>query len=69
MPDIKNYYLDLKEVLKLSGFSSDTIISLYEKILHNDYTESGNTSVFYSLYNSGFLKEIRVDKVNEVLDE
>jgi hypothetical protein len=67
---IENYYLDLDKVNSLkSQEEKDRIHSYYMDMMHffSDKRESMGKSIFYTLYQSDFLKEVRDEKIEKVL--
>lgn len=70
MIKIDNYYLDLNKVKELqSDKERDKIHSYYFDMMscfHEKRNSMGN-SIFYTLYKAGYLKELRDDKINQVL--
>jgi hypothetical protein len=67
---IENYYLDLDKVNTLkSKEEKDRIHSYYLDMMHcfSDKRENMGKSIFYTLYRSDFLKEVRDEKIGKVL--
>lgn len=67
---IENYYLDLDKVNSLnSKEEKDRIHIYYMDMMHcfSDKRESIGKSIFYTLYQSDFLKEVRDEKIEKVL--
>lgn len=67
---IENYYLDLDKVNSLkSKEEKDRIHSYYMDMMHcfSEKRESMAKSIFYTLYQSDFLKEVRDEKIEKVL--
>ena len=69
--NFKNYYLDLKELSKLNDDLSNRIHDYYREMLFSkqDGRDDMAISIFNTLWNSGFLKEVRDKKINQILDE
>lgn len=66
----KNYYLDLEKVNKLeSKEEKQRIHNYYMDMLHssNDKRHEIATSLFHTLYNNGYLKEVRDEKLDKIL--
>ena len=64
--NIKNYYLDLDKVRKLTDDEERSKIHDY----YRDLVSGGITnieSIFNTLYYNGFLKEIREEKIEKIL--
>jgi hypothetical protein len=66
---IENYYLDLEEVSKKSKEEQDRIHSYYIDMLncYHDKRENMGKSIFYTLYTSKYIKEIRDEKIEKIL--
>jgi hypothetical protein len=66
---IENYYLDLEKVSQKSKEEQDRIHSYYMEMMHcfSDKRESMGKSIFYTLYTSEYLKEIRDEKIEKLL--
>jgi hypothetical protein len=68
--DYSNYYLDLAKVgeLKTQG-DKDRINSYYSDMLHssNDKRDQVAKSLFHTLFKNGYLKEIRDEKIEQIL--
>jgi len=67
---IENYYLDLDKVNSLNSIEEkDRIHSYYIDMMHcfSDKRENMGKSIFYTLYQSDFLKEVRDEKIEKVL--
>lgn len=65
-----NYYLDLKKVNKLSSKEEkDQIHRYYVDMMHffSDGRNSMAMSIFNTLNQSGYLKEIRDEKIDKIL--
>lgn len=70
MMKIDNYYLDLNKVSELkSNEEKEKIHSYYYDLLScfSDGRSSMGNSIFYTLYKAGYLRELRDDKINQVL--
>lgn len=68
--NIDTYYLDLEKVSKLQTTEErDRIHSYYMDMMScfSDNRKSIGTSIFYTLYQAGFLKEIRDEKLDKIL--
>lgn len=65
----ENYYLDLDKVSKLTDKDSDRIHGYYTDMMHhfNDEREKIATSIFNTLNEAGYLKEIRTEKIEKIL--
>ena len=65
----ENYYLDLEKVSKLTDKDSDRIHGYYTDMMHhfNDSREKIATSIFNTLNEGGYLKEIRTEKIEKIL--
>jgi DNA-directed RNA polymerase specialized sigma54-like protein len=65
----ENYYLDLEKVSKLTDKDSDRIHGYYTDMMHhfNDDREKIATSIFNTLNEGGYLKEIRTEKIEKIL--
>jgi hypothetical protein len=67
---IENYYLDLDKVSSLNSMEEkDRIHSYYLDMMHcfSDKRDNMGKSIFYTLYQSDFLKEVRDEKIEKVL--
>lgn len=67
---MENYYLDLEKVSEIKEKDEkDRIHGYYMEMMHSfmDNRESMAISIFYTLNESGYLKEIREEKLNRVL--
>jgi len=66
---IENYYLDLGSLSELEDREKEIIHSYYRDMLHsfNDNRRSMAESMFHTLYSSGYLKEVRDEKLNKLL--
>ena len=68
--DYSNYYLDLEKVgeLKTQG-DKDKIHNYYTDMLHSasEKREQIAKSIFNTLYNNKYLKEVRDEKIEQVL--
>ena len=65
-----NYYLDLDKINDLSTHQEkDQIHRYYMEMMHsfNDGRNSVGMSIFHTLSQSGYLKEIRSEKIDKVL--
>lgn len=68
--NIDTYYLDLEMVSKLQTTEERDRIHTYYMDMMNCFSEnrkSIGTSIFYTLYQAGFLKEIRDEKLDKIL--
>ena len=68
--DITQYYLDLKKVSKIdSEEERKQIHRYYTDMLHyfTDKRDSMGLSIFNTLSESGYLKEIRSKKIDQIL--
>jgi hypothetical protein len=68
---LENYYLDLNKLEKLAIEDKKTIHDYYRDMIysHNDGRTSISDSIFLTLYNNGYLIDIRAEKINNILDE
>jgi superfamily II helicase len=68
---LKNYYLDLQKVSKLSKRVQDRIDRYYQDMLHcnNDGRTDMAMSFFNTLSQAGYLRELRSEKISKILDE
>jgi hypothetical protein len=67
---IENYYLDLEKVNSLSTKEEKEQIHRYYMDMMHSFTEGRNSigmSIFNTLNQSGYLKEIRSEKIDKVL--
>lgn len=67
---IDNYYLDLEKVCGLkSKEEKQRIHNYYTDMLHSahDNRDGVAKSLFHTLYNNGYLKEVREEKIDKVL--
>lgn len=65
-----NYYLDLDKINSLSSDSEKEQIHRYYMdmmLFFDDKKESTAASIFNTLYEAGYLKEIREEKLKKVL--
>lgn len=65
-----NYYLDLEKVNSLSSKEEkDQIHRYYMEMMHSfiDKRESMGMSLFNTLNQSGYLREIRSEKIDKIL--
>lgn len=66
---LENYYLDLKKVDKLPKRQQTIIDRYYQDMLHCN--SDGRTSIAVSLFNTlsqaGFIKELRTEKIDKIL--
>lgn len=68
--NIDTYYLDLEKVSKLQTTEERDRIHTYYMDMMSSFSEnrkSIGTSIFYTLYQAGFLKEIRDEKLDKIL--
>lgn len=65
----ENYYLDLEKVSKLIDKDSDRIHNYYTDMLHSfhDGRVKLATSIFNTLNEAGYLKEIRSERIEKLL--
>jgi predicted RNA-binding protein associated with RNAse of E/G family len=71
MVKIDNYYLDLGKVRTLEKEERIRIFDLYRDMIHS-YEEKRNivaNSFFTTLYYSGYLVDVRNEKIEELLDD
>lgn len=68
---LENYYLDLNKVETLAVEDKKVIHDYYRDMIysHNDNRTSISDSLFLTLYNNGYLVDIRAEKINDVLNE
>lgn len=69
---IDNYYLDLNKISELkSAAEKDKIHSYYLDMMHcfHDKREPMAKSIFYTLYLAGYLKDVRDEKIKNILDD
>ena len=67
---VDNYYLDLEKVCELkSKEEKQRIHNYYTDMLHSahDKREGVAKSLFHTLYNNGYLKEVRDEKIDKIL--
>ena len=65
-----NYYLDLEKVGELKTQSDkDKIHSYYTDMLHSAHDKRGEVakSIFNTLFNNKYLKEVRDEKIEQIL--
>lgn len=65
-----NYYLDLEKVSKLGTQSErERIHNYYSELLHSSHDKRDDMarSFFHTLYNNGYLKEVRDEKIEKIL--
>lgn len=70
MIKVDNYYLDLNKVSELkSAGERDRIHSYYTEMMHcfHDKRDSMGESIFYTLYKGGYLKDVRDEKLDKIL--
>lgn len=68
--NIDTYYLDLEKVSKLQTTEERDRIHTYYMDMMSCFFDNRNsigTSIFYTLYQAGFLKEIRDEKLDKLL--
>ena len=68
--DLKNYYLDLKKVSELELEDERKIIhDYYRDMLSYNYEKRDEiaTSMFNTLYSGDYLKEVRDEKIDQIL--
>lgn len=68
---LENYYLDLNKLENMSIEDKKTIHDYYRDMIytHNDGRTSISDSLFLTLYNNGYLVDIRSEKINNILNE
>jgi hypothetical protein len=68
---LENYYLDLNKVETLAVEDKKVIHDYYRDMVysHNDGRTSISDSLFLTLYNNGYLVDIRSEKINDILNE
>jgi hypothetical protein len=68
---IENYYLNLKKVSKLKDSEErERIHRYYQDMMHSfsDNRKPMATSIFNTLYKAGYLKNLRDERIDEVLN-
>ena len=68
--DIKNYYLDLVKVQSLTDEQQKQINTYYFDMLHMSSDSLKNSmviSLFNTLYQNGYLKEVRSEKIDKLI--
>lgn len=66
--NMKNYYLDLDKVRDIKdGKERETIHNYYRDLLMVD-NGINTESIFFTLYQAGYLKELRDEKIAKVLE-
>jgi hypothetical protein len=66
----ENYYLDLEKVNSIGDKEErEKIHSYYMEMMHcfSDKRDSMGISLFNTLYNAGYLKEVRNEKIEKIL--
>lgn len=66
-----NYYLDLKKVNSLkSKIKREQISRYYMDMMHSfsDGRSSIGMSIFNTLYTAGYLRELRTEKIEKILN-
>lgn len=68
---LENYYLDLNKLETLAVEDKKVIHDYYRDMIysHNDGRTSISDSIFLTLYNNGYLVDIRSEKINTILNE
>jgi hypothetical protein len=68
---LENYYLDLNKIETLSVEDKKVIHDYYRDMIysHCDGRTSISDSLFLTLYNNGYLVDIRAEKINNILHE
>ena len=68
---LENYYLDLNKLESRSIEDKKVIHDYYRDMIytHNDGRTSISDSLFLTLYNNGYLVDIRSEKINNILNE
>lgn len=66
-----NYYLDLEPLSKLSEKEQETIHTYYREMLFSfhDGRKEMATSYFNTLLKAGYLKCVRDEKINDILND
>jgi hypothetical protein len=69
--DVKNYYLNLDKVNKLEAEEKSRIWDIYRDMIYSyeDKRLSISNSLFNTLYYSGYLCDMRNEKISQILDE
>jgi hypothetical protein len=71
MVKIDNYYLDIKKVFELEKEERNRIFELYRDMTFS-YDEGRHnvaSSFFNTLFHSGFLIDLRDEKIDSILDD
>jgi len=68
---LENYYLDLNKMQELTQEDKKVLHDYYRDMIysHNDGRTSISDSIFLTLYNNGYLVDIRGEKINNILNE
>ncbi len=68
--DLKNYYLDIEKLNSISLDISSKIHDYYRDMIYcyQDGRTSISESIFNTLYNNGYLKNIREEKIDNILN-
>jgi hypothetical protein len=68
---LENYYFNLNKVDKLPPEDKKVLHDYYRDMIysHNDGRTSISESIFLTLYNNGYLVDIRSEKINNILNE
>lgn len=68
---IKNYYLNLDKLKDLSKEDKEYIHNYYRDLLHcvEEKRDIVSNSLFNTLYNGGYLVDIRSSKIDKILEE
>lgn len=69
MIKFENYYLDLEKINSLSSNDKEQIHRYYMDMMHSftDNRTSVGMSIFNTLNQSGYLKEVRSEKIDKLL--
>jgi hypothetical protein len=68
--NFENYYLDLEKINTLSSKEEKEQIHRYYMDMMNNFSDtrySVGKSIFNTLYQSGYLKELREEKLDQIL--
>lgn len=67
--NLENYYLDLKEIVSLNMDDKRYIQDAYREMLHSNFDGRSEMakSLFNTLWSSGYLKEMRSEKIEKIL--
>jgi len=70
MMKYENYYLDIDKVSKLNTEDDKRQIHDYYRDMLHSFSDSRTgmaTSLFNTLFNNGYLKEVRSEKIEKIL--